>query len=30
MAENKEIKPKSFRLDDDTAERFRDIAAEIG
>jgi len=29
MAE-KEVKPKSFRLDDDTAERFRDIAAEIG
>lgn len=27
---DKEVKPKSFRVDDDTAERFRIIAAEIG
>lgn len=30
MAENKELKPKSFRIDEDTAERVKQITAEIG
>jgi len=30
MAESKELKPKSFRIDDETAEKFKEIAAAIG
>lgn len=30
MAESKELKPKSFRIDDETAEKFKEIAASIG
>lgn len=30
MAEGKELKPKSFRIDDETAERFKEISANIG
>ena len=30
MAENKELKPKSFRIDDEVAEKFRQISVDIG
>lgn len=30
MADEKILKPKSFRIDDDTAERFRQISEQIG
>lgn len=30
MNENKDIKPKSFRIDEETANRFKEIAASIG
>ena len=30
MAEGKELKPKSFRIDDETVERFKEISASIG
>ena len=30
MADGKELKPKSFRIDDATAERFKEISADIG
>lgn len=30
MAENKELKPKSFRIDDETAEKFKEISSAIG
>lgn len=30
MAENKEVKPKSFRIDDETADKFKKIASDIG
>lgn len=30
MADSKELKPKSFRIDDETAERFKEISATIG
>lgn len=30
MADNKELKPKSFRIDDETAEKFKNISATIG
>lgn len=30
MAEGKELKPKSFRIDDETAEKFKEISASIG
>lgn len=30
MAENKELKPKSFRIDEQTAEKFKNISATIG
>lgn len=30
MAEGKELKPKSFRIDDETAEKFKDISNRIG
>lgn len=30
MAENKEVKPKSFRIDDETADKFKKIATDIG
>lgn len=30
MADTKELKPKSFRIDDETAERFKEISASIG
>lgn len=30
MADNKELKPKSFRLDEETAEKFKEIAITIG
>ena len=30
MADRKELKPKSFRIDDATAERFKEISADIG
>lgn len=30
MGESKELKPKSFRIDDATADRFKEIAAQIG
>ena len=30
MSDNKELKPKSFRIDDETAEKFKEIASLIG
>ena len=30
MSENKELKPKSFRIDDETAEKFKEISSAIG
>ena len=30
MADDKVLKPKSFRIDDETAERFKEISASIG
>lgn len=30
MGESKELKPKSFRIDDATADRFKEISAQIG
>lgn len=30
MADGKELKPKSFRIDDETAEKFKEIANKIG
>lgn len=30
MADSKELKPKSFRIDDETAERFKAISGKIG
>lgn len=30
MADNKELKPKSFRIDEDTAEKFKQISITIG
>ena len=30
MADGKELKPKSFRIDDATAEKFKEISADIG
>ena len=30
MADGKELKPKSFRIDDETAERFKEISGKIG
>lgn len=30
MAETKELKPKSFRINDETAEKFKEISANIG
>lgn len=30
MAESKELKPKSFRIDDETADKFKEISASIG
>ncbi len=30
MADGKELKPKSFRIDDETAEKFKEISAIIG
>lgn len=30
MSESKELKPKSFRIDDETAEKFKEIASSIG
>ena len=30
MAEGKELKPKSFRIDDETADKFKEISASIG
>ena len=30
MADGKELKPKSFRIDDETAEKFKEIAGKIG
>lgn len=30
MADNKELKPKSFRLDEETAEKFKEISVAIG
>jgi len=30
MAEGKELKPKSFRIDEETAERFKEISGKIG
>jgi len=30
MADGKELKPKSFRIDDETAEKFKEISAAIG
>ena len=30
MAENKELKPKSFRIDEETSEKIKQIAAELG
>ncbi len=30
MAEKKELKPKSFRIDDETAEKFKEISTVIG
>ncbi len=30
MSESKELKPKSFRIDDETAEKFKEISSAIG
>ena len=30
MAEDKVLKPKSFRIDDETADKFKQISASIG
>ena len=30
MSENKELKPKSFRIDDETAEKFKEISSAFG
>lgn len=30
MADGKELKPKSFRIDDETAEKFKEISGKIG
>ena len=30
MSDSKELKPKSFRIDDETAEKFKEIASSIG
>ena len=30
MAESKELKPKSFRINDETAEKFKEISMNIG
>ena len=30
MADSKELKPKSFRIDDETAEKFKEISVSIG
>lgn len=30
MADSKELKPKSFRIDDETADKFKEISAAIG
>ena len=30
MADGKELKPKSFRIDDETAEKFKEISNTIG
>ena len=30
MADGKELKPKSFRIDDETAEKFKEISTKIG
>lgn len=30
MADSKELKPKSFRIDDETAEKFKEIASSLG
>lgn len=30
MADNKELKPKSFRIDDATADKFKEISSQIG
>ena len=30
MADGKELKPKSFRIDEATAERFKEISGQIG
>lgn len=30
MADSKELKPKSFRIDDETADKFKEISATIG
>lgn len=30
MADSKELKPKSFRIDDETAERFKELSSKIG
>ena len=29
MADNKETKPRSFRIDDETAEKFKEISSVI-
>lgn len=30
MADGKELKPKSFRIDDETADKFKEVSAKIG
>ena len=30
MADDKTLKPKSFRIDDETSEKFKEIATSIG
>ena len=30
MSDSKELKPKSFRIDDETAEKFKEVASSIG
>ena len=30
MADGKELKPKSFRIDEATAERFKEISGQLG
>ena len=30
MADGKELKPKSFRIDEATAEKFKEISGQIG